>query len=290
MPIGTTTNKRLLPERANLEFWYPDGNTVLFMPFFENPKIIESATANYVEYSPLARAGSLFVYTGAKSRKLRLEVSYTIPELMNYQMGISAYKRIFDGTSKSDKKKAFYKHLQESGPTAPLLTGTSIAQEARKFFVSFDPLLDDGTPQAIAAPEIVEQITNELDSAAELDKTVDTLLFFIAILRSSILNNAEDPLQGPPIARLNFGTLYQSVPCIVKKYNMKWDEKSGYDLGTLTPRRVTFSIELNEVRVGDFGVFERSDLIKRDNLAGWESVINSPHTTNPGRGVEESNA
>ena len=112
-------------------------------------------------------------------------------------------------------------------------------------------------------------------------EVIDTLLFFIALLRTSVANNVVNPLLGPPLIRLNFGTMYRSVPCICKSYNLGWEEMAGYDLGTLTPRRLTVDLSLEEVRIGDFEKFEVSHIIKRDNVAGWESAIASPYTTDP---------
>ena len=75
--------------------------------------------------------------------------------------------------------------------------------------------------------------------------------------------------------------MYRSVPCICKSYNLGWEETAGYDLGTLTPRRLTVDLSLEEVRIGDFDKFEVSHIVKRDNVAGWESAIASPYTTDP---------
>ena len=47
MRIGDQPDTRLLPERAKLEFHYPDGDTVFYVPFYENPKITENMAANW---------------------------------------------------------------------------------------------------------------------------------------------------------------------------------------------------------------------------------------------------
>jgi len=88
-------------------------------------------------------------------------------------------------------------------------------------------------------------------------------------------------MYGPPLLRLSFGTLYQSVPCIAKSYNLSWEEDAGYHLESLTPRRLKVDITMEEVRVGDFGNYQPAKYQVRDNLTGWESAINSPHTTDP---------
>ena len=108
-------------------------------------------------------------------------------------------------------------------------------------------------------------------------------MYFVNILRTSITNAATNPLLGPPIIRLVHGTMYQSIPCVGRSYSIEYlDEDWGYDLETLTPRKVKISLDLSEVRMGDFGKFKRSTIIQRDNIAGWESVVNEPLTTDPG--------
>ena len=125
---------RLLPDRANVEFWYPDkANTIMTLPFFENPKISESATASYVEYNPLARSSSLFVYTGAKSRRFRVEAKYTLPDLMTYPMGIARYKRIFEGSDEGTQRDYFSFGTKEQ-LDVNRASLSSIASEARKFY------------------------------------------------------------------------------------------------------------------------------------------------------------
>ena len=114
-----------------------------------------------------------------------------------------------------------------------------------------------------------------------VNQVLDTYLFFVALIRTSVVNKADDPLIGPPILRLNFGPLYQSVPCICKSYNMKWEEDGGYDLETLTPRVLKVSLKLEEIRVGNWGTYKAADFSARDNLTGWESAINRPFTTDP---------
>ena len=71
---------------------------------------------------------------------------------------------------------------------------------------------------------------------------------------------------------------------VCKSYNIAYEDKEvGYDLETLTPRRMKISLDLAEIRVGNFGKYSKGKVIERDNLAGWESVIDRPLTTDPGK-------
>jgi hypothetical protein len=104
-------------------------------------------------------------------------------------------------------------------------------------------------------------------------KIIDVIVYWVNIIRSSVVNNAQDPTAGPPILRLRHGIMYQNVPCICTDYSIEHDEVAGYDLETLLPRRLNISLSLEEMRSGDFGKFNTRDIIQRDNLAGWEAVM-----------------
>jgi hypothetical protein len=154
--------------------------------------------------------------------------------------------------------------------------GPTISDESKFVDLLTDPSVSDGFMDFV-----VDVMGTHESAFKEMHNAIDTLLFFIAVLRTSVTNNAEDPMLGPPILRLSFGTMYQSVPCICKNYALSWEEESGYHLETLTPRRLKINLNLEEIRVGDFKEYRAARFEKRDNLAGWESAVNSPYTTDP---------
>ena len=118
-------------------------------------------------------------------------------------------------------------------------------------------------------------------------RIIDIIIYWVNIIRASVTNHAEDPLHGPPIIRLSHGIMYQNVPCICRDYRIDWDDKVGYDLDTLLPRRIKVGLKLEEIRTGDFGKYSpnislatgepvdgaSSPVDAGDNLAGWEAVI-----------------
>jgi len=306
--IGNQLDNRLLEARARLEFHYPgDEGIIILMPFYENPEISESQAANYVDYNPIARAGSLYAYTGAKSRKIKLKIPYTLPHLANFDMGIDRFQRIYNGQSKESQQNLFtnFKRPKQQRTAEGQCT---LAQEVERLYwkARIDnggrnvsrTLLDDNA--ALDASKLSERSftgsgRNRILKHYGLDaedvlgtlnnkgswKVIDTVLFFTALVRTSVSNKVVNPLYGPPIIRLTFGTMYQSVPCICKNFNIKWEEEAGYHLETLTPRRLLLDLSLEEVRVGDFGKYDPAQYAARDNLTGWESAINSPYTTDP---------
>jgi hypothetical protein len=107
-------------------------------------------------------------------------------------------------------------------------------------------------------------------------KIIDIIVYWTNIIRSCVINNAHNPLLGPPIIRLSHGVMYQDIPCLCMSYNIEAVDEAGYDLQTLLPRRIKFTLDLEEIRAGDFGEFlpkDKANPVKRDNLAGWEAVV-----------------
>jgi hypothetical protein len=74
-------NKRRLPERSHLTLEFPQkDDRVLrtFVPFMENPQISEKGRANLNSYNLVGRAGQLFSYAGADSRKLSVTFNISL--------------------------------------------------------------------------------------------------------------------------------------------------------------------------------------------------------------------
>ena len=117
-------------------------------------------------------------------------------------------------------------------------------------------------------------------------RIIDLIIYWTNIIRSSVVNNAENPIYGPPTIRLRHGILYQDIPCICTDYSISYNEAAGYDVNTLLPRQLQITMKLEEIRTGDFGDFNTTDIIKKDNLAGWEAVVNGDtRSMDPGYGT-----
>jgi len=117
---------------------------------------------------------------------------------------------------------------------------------------------------------------SEFGRREQRNKIIDIIIYWVNIIRSSVVNNAQNPIFGPPVIRLRHGVMYQDIPCICTDYTIGWNEAAGYDVHTLLPRQLQIGMKLEEFRTGDFGVWNHNNVdnpIKRDNLAGWESVV-----------------
>ena len=116
-------------------------------------------------------------------------------------------------------------------------------------------------------------------------RIIDLITYWTNIIRSSVVNNASNPLYGPPTIRLRHGILYQDIPCICTDYSISYNEEAGYDINTLLPRQLKVTMKLEEIRTGDFGSFDTNNVISQDNLAGWEAVVlGDTHSMDPGSG------
>ncbi len=278
---------RYMDQRSRISFHYPGANatgeeTIVFLPFYENPKITETQAANYGEYNLIGRGSSLYSYLGSSSRKIKVSMFFTLPHLAMHEMGIGRFMRIFQGTSTESQQELFLNANSTTDSGGAGESGNSLSLAVEKAYWALvgqdvDNIFEGNMKDVQGQTQAILQQT----APTEMNKIIDTLLFFISLLRTSVVNNANNPMYGPPLLRLSFGTLYQSVPCICKSYNLAWEEEGGYHLETLTPRRLKVDLTLEEIRVGDFGHYEPAKYLVRDNLTGWESAINSPYSTDP---------
>ena len=157
-----------------------------------------------------------------------------------------------------------------------------------------DATLAVGRPTAVESvnrnDEVVTSLTSPPSPDFEIDtklKAIDVIIYWVNIIRSSVINNSQNPLYGPPIIRLTHGILYEDVPCICRDYTLSYNESAGFDIKTLLPRQLKITMKLEENRTGNFGVYDAmsENSRTRDNLAGWESVVNMPtRSGDPGSG------
>ena len=147
--------------------------------------------------------------------------------------------------------------------------------------------LDEETNRLLNESEAEQQAAlakTENDQNLKTKYTIiDLIVYWTNIIRSSVLNYSKNPIFGPPVIRLRHGIMYQDVPCICTSYDIDYNESAGYDLDTLLPRQLRITLKLEEIRAGDFGEFDQADIIKKDNLAGWEAVVlGEAHSLDPG--------
>lgn len=319
---------RALPERAKLLFYFPmpsqgEDYYVVEVPFFENPSIKENKKARYKKYSLVSRSSNLYSYLGADSKQLTLSFNMTFPHILQEHPDITIDKYITYQLDRSnletEKQKFLQSHKVASVPKGMAFTlGTSYTKSlavdsarqvlnsewARKGITVSEletlkntygveknsnllPVELNGNfiQEDTNAPTIV--LDNNAASQVK-NRVIDIMIYWVNIIRSSVLNYSKNPIYGPPIIRLRHGILYQDIPCICTNYSIDFNEAAGYDLNTLLPNQLRVTMKLEEIRTGDFGEFNPNDAnnpIKRDNLAGWEAVVlGETNSTDPGYG------
>ena len=311
---NTVISDRKLPERAKLIFYFPNPSQGedyfrVNLPFFENPTIRESKRARYKKHSLLARSSNLYTYLGADSRKFNLAFKITLPHILfdkntTEPINIDDYiKPSIIGETESEKKKFSSPSFSESDagfvPAIkyaqdkywPQVNKTLFSEDSTTFAEMEDARFKAEERGMVAAPPVVTTTTTDYnlitDAAKQKTDIIDIIMYWVNIIRASVVNHANNPLYGPPIIRLRHGLLYQDVPCICTDYKLEWDEVAGYDINTLLPNRLNIQLSLEEIRTGDFGKFDSMDIVKRDNLAGWEAVIDEggSHNMDPGYGL-----
>lgn len=289
---------RRLPERSKLVFYFPNPDqaegkfTSVELPFFENIQVEESKTARYVSYKLLSRHSDLYGYTGADSRKFMLDFSISIPHLMaEYPNYIN-----LDMMKRNVKKKLITAPENHFGNTQ---NTNSIPTQSQKFAQEYRDFVkgtDSGSLQSVLQNLVSQDMYNSSDAVDLIDtefsrpvsdidkKAIEIVLYWINVVRSSVVTNAKNPILGPPIVRFSHGVMYQDIPCIIKDYKISQNyDTATYDVDTLMPFTIDFVLNLEEFRSGDFGVFEKNQAIKRDNLAGYEAVIfEDTHSMDPG--------
>jgi len=263
MSLPKEYKKRLLHERSFLVFEFPGPNEVkrAYLPFLENIDISESQKSNLAEYSLLARPGSLYSYLGARSRSFNLEFKMTLQHLID-TLGTEGlnqrFRQIYTKTDKADEKSRFFNSVQSKSTDFSYINHATVHKNnysnLSTAFIDINPLVID-------------------QSVIEKEKALNLMMWWVNLVRSSVLNNSKNTVYGCPIIRITHGPMYNNVPCLVENYNIKIDEAAGQDVDTLLPKRIIVQMSLVEHRVGDFSDFESTEAIKGDNVTGWESVI-----------------
>lgn len=255
---------RKLEDRSFLTFNYPSDTNgkrlKVILPMYENPTIRESEKARLVTYSPLGRAGNLFTYTGADSRKFTVEFNVTLDHIIGFG-------------------QAWDKHVFQT-----VKPGRTSAKDQFKIK---EPLSQSILKAAVVRREFLELLgvdnTDQIE-ANNKDHAISVVNYWVNIIRSSVLNNSINPLLGPPIVRINHGILYRDVPCVCTDYSISYDEQAGYDLNTLMPKRIKVRLNLHETRTGNFNKYEpgaEQGNYHRDTATGWESIIHHPYELDP---------
>lgn len=270
-----------------LEYYGSEGNPIhRVIPFYENCKITETQNARLTTYSPIGRAGNSFAYTGADSRQFKLKFAITLPNLYNHDNNIQTIKNTRVLTQAEKQKVFFDVKIRKLGRVTgwDFLTTQGDIQgggPAYKYDVHYRGTLDQISERFLKIAEIHSPMYQlDSDGSNQRRKILDRLASMVASVRSCVVNDAQNPVHGIPIVRLNYGILYDNVPCVCESYHIDYDESAGFDLKTLMPRRLFINMSLKETRT-----FAQSASRPEDKIQGWEVILSDEYggrTMDPG--------
>lgn len=261
---------RGMDSKSYLKFQFPraDGQLPLtyYLPFFSNPIIEESQDAVYAKNRPISRAGGFYVYLGAESRKLKLNFDILLPHVQAEKGKTNKFTTWAKTSINSleDQRARFFKKQDSARGEDSSLPGTVQIRQAWEHTRNHYKTVFDREGFTVSQE-------NNLRRRADLN-TIDIVTWWINLIRSSVRNNVNNPIETAPIVRINHGIMYNGIPCVCTDYKISYDNLAGYELHTFLPRKIEVSMNLEEIRMGDFTKFDPGTT-KGDNLAGWESLI-----------------
>lgn len=307
--MTTPIKPRDLEKKSMLIFEFPQemGKSPLrvTLPFYENINITEKKKANYKKYNLLGRPSQLYTYTGSDSRKFSIDFHMSFGHILEEHgaAAIEQFRRYIDSENKAVQMLSFTQGMADALATViNEVAFRSYSSEARERFnikpeepkesEALNNVLNglgsivDGALGVVSTVRDNTPIINLLggggdtegsrvNSGLQYDKVMDLVIYWTHVIRSSVTNHSENPIYGPPIVRLLHGSLFDDIPCICTNYTVSPVEEAGYDKDTMLPRRIKYSMVLEELRAGDYKKYERGNIVKRDNVVGWEAVINT---------------
>lgn len=271
---------RKLSNRSKLDFVFPQGNgtPIIFeLPFYENPQITELKGARLMRYNPISRSGPMHSYLGGKPRVFNLEFNLTLPHLQFESTALSIDRFMSRSLLESKEQRRVNFLLSPTSESLVPDKGKSVSdplmrkvQDAIRYFFGTQTSVNEGIDN-----DEITALSYWHNTAA-----LAVLYWWVNLIRASVINNSRNPTLGPPIIRLTHGLLYSNIPCVCSDYSIEVIDAAGYELRSLTPRRLLVSMNLEETRSGDFEEFDPDHPIRRDNNAGWEAIFEHG-TTDP---------
>ena len=298
MAISQEVIEPKLEERSKLQFRYVNQGNTYFrtLRFIENVSVDERQSSRLAEYNPVGRSGSLFSYLGATSRELTVNFNITLPNILEH--GNYFDEQLCAQKTQEQMKEAYLKGSGGFGPVGRFLGAaqafatTAISEQdqwlgvpstiVQEEMAKYADLLSDREKLVkFQSNRAFDVSFNSFTGLGNLDDLVDVtpasdevrikairkIAEWTSLIRSSVLNNASNPTEGPPIIHLTHGLMYRDIPCIATSYNIVHDGNAGYDKKTLLPRIISVSMTLKEIRPSDNSKYR---------LRGWESMLGSP--------------
>lgn len=311
--------KRFLQERSFLVFEFSKPGSggdreFCILPFFENISIVEDQKANFAVYDLIGRAGNLYGYMGAKSRSFKLNFRMNVKHIQYifHREGVTiqdfSFKTV-NSDNKEELRKLFInppallgqvsKELQNTLSEKAAFDYMSLLlkdpdyskniknknQESKdKYFkdVSESSLYKDGYKDAVRAGRERSKFLNNVAKTNPFGYTINFVIWWVNLIRTSTINNSQNSVYGPPIIRINHGLLYNNVPCICTNYSFREAINTTYDVPNLFPDIIEVSMSLEEIR--NSGEPYEKGKENGDSVAGWNDFLRNK-TMDPYNGI-----
>ena len=254
---------------------------VRWLPFYENPMIVESRRANYASTDIFLRNEPIRLYTGAEARKFKVDVHYSIyhmammcPTALLLQL-FTGKDDIFSQTEMLNIKKYVRSVVSRDTGTVDNYHGNYDSME--EAIIQLQERAADGSqgPYGPMPDKLDSQFNVGLVYTMFVTKGYQSIFgllqYALNHIRSSVIGTNSMPVKGPPIVELKWGTMYNFVPCIITDYRIQPIENAGYDPKSLMGQRLRVSLSMEEFRAQHGNLW--GDPSVTGDLPGWDSIM-----------------
>jgi len=278
-----------LEKRGGIRFNYAPINSapapsVVWIPFYENPNIVESRKANYASKKILLRNEPVRLYTGSEARRFKVDIHYSLIHMAAMVSKEDMFD-IFSVNNSADYTDilAIAAYLRDTVGRDTGTLGDASKVNATLFQQAYDRghstegpwgpnrwWKDPSNPRegaaywSFALLWVMRCLPNWVNHHEILQKVVNNI-------RSAVIGTQQMPVKGPPIVELKWGTMYNFTPCIITDYKIQPVENAGYDAKSLTAQRLKVSLSLEEMRNINGNLWGDPEI--GGDLPGWDSIM-----------------
>ena len=272
--IREIVRKEKLEDKGWVEFHFDDDQEIDFrIPFFSNPRISESRDAKYVSNEIMNRNEPWRLWVGASPKKVSVDFSIQKPHIQSLTDGI------LEGAAKD------FQFMLQGGA---LLESERLRTDELATQHTPNPwdvgVMGQGVSPAPAEPfkTDAELANKNFYDAMERSQVNDGLwthvMNSVKVVQGSVVrSNDPNNINGPPIVRLKFGSLYSSSEkYILKSYTIKYDERWGYENHSnpkmsIVPRKIDISLKLESFSQGI--KYDKDGIPSILNPPGWDTIM-----------------
>lgn len=225
--------------------WGPPDQDTAVIPFYENPEITEENSAQYSTRRIFGRNGPLRNFISSGPRMITLKIPVLLDHLRSFD-----YQKIIQRLSLHNEIASYVKAYEKEilgdlNEKAVRINEGTFENLHRKFEETVDKYARIKlTPQGIA--DKYQQLFGDNSGGNTLYDILNAYFVILSLVRSTVLTSNDNPWQKPPVCILKYGAGWDNIQCIATNYSINYDEDEGYDPYTLLPRRIIYTLRLEE--------------------------------------------